>query len=138
MVMVDSSVWIEALRKKGDLHAKLALEKLLDAYEAGMCTPIRLEVLGGVRKEERKRIGHYLSIIPYRSVSEKDWEHAITVAWTARNNGLSLPWMDVLIASVCLQENYRLYTLDRHFYKLAEFLPLALYQPGYGGNYNPN
>ena len=34
MVLVDSSAWIEALRRNGDLRVKLAIEGLLDAYEA--------------------------------------------------------------------------------------------------------
>jgi hypothetical protein len=42
MVLVESSAWIEALRRHGDLRVKLAVEGLLDAYEAQWCTPIRL------------------------------------------------------------------------------------------------
>mgnify|MGYP001550518080 FL=1 len=34
MVLVDSSVWIEALRRDGRLDVKLALENLLEEYEA--------------------------------------------------------------------------------------------------------
>ena len=34
MVLVDSSAWIESLRRHGDLRVKLAIEALLEAYEA--------------------------------------------------------------------------------------------------------
>jgi predicted nucleic acid-binding protein len=95
MVLVDSSAWIEALRRNGDLRVKLAIEGLLDAYEAQWCTPIRLEVLGGARKEERTRLGHWFSVIPYRSVREEDWERAIALAWRLRDGGLTVPWRDV-------------------------------------------
>ncbi len=60
----------------GDLRVKLAVEGLLDAYEAQWCTPVRLEVLGGARKEERSRLGRHFSVIPYRPVREDDWERA--------------------------------------------------------------
>ena len=56
MVLVDSSVWIESLRRTGRLEVKVALEALLEAYEAQFCPPIRLEVLGGARKEDRRRL----------------------------------------------------------------------------------
>lgn len=52
MVLVDSSVWIEALRRDGSLHVKVALESLLDAYEAQWCSLVRLEVMGGARKQD--------------------------------------------------------------------------------------
>ena len=100
--------------------------------------PVRLEVLGGARKEERKRLSEYFSIIPYRATTEQDWENAIALAWKARNQGLTMPWMDILIASICSKDNCRLYTMDKHFYKLSEFHHLRLYKPGYGGNYNPD
>jgi predicted nucleic acid-binding protein len=44
---VDSSVWIDALRREGGLQVKLALENLLEEYEAAFCGPTKLEVLRG-------------------------------------------------------------------------------------------
>ena len=49
MILVDSSVWIESLRREGRLDVKLALEGLLEEYEAAWCGPVKLEVLGGAR-----------------------------------------------------------------------------------------
>ena len=46
MVLVDSSVWIEALRRRGDLATKVALEALLEVDGALVTGPILLEVLG--------------------------------------------------------------------------------------------
>jgi predicted nucleic acid-binding protein len=135
MVLVDSSAWIEALRRKGDLRVKLAIEGLLDAYEAQWCTPIRLEVLGGARKEERTRLGHWFSVIPYRPVHEEDWERAIALAWRLRDSGLTVPWLDVLIAAVALHDQVRVYAVDTHFREISTRTGLRLYEPGYGGGY---
>jgi predicted nucleic acid-binding protein len=135
MVLVDSSVWIEALRRNGDLRVKLAVEALLDAYEAQWCSPIRLEVLGGARKEERTRLGHWFSVIPYRPVREDDWERAIALAWRLRDGGLTVPWLDVQIAAVALQDQVRVYAVDDHFEEISKRTGLMLYEPGYGGKY---
>ncbi|MBU6181066.1 MAG: PIN domain-containing protein, partial [Verrucomicrobia bacterium] len=116
---MDSSAWIEALRRHGDLRVKLAVEGLLDAYEAQWCTPVRLEVLGGARKEERSRLGRHFSVIPYRPVREDDWERAIALAWRLRDGGLTVPWLDVLVASVALQDNVRVYAVDAHFSEIT-------------------
>jgi predicted nucleic acid-binding protein len=138
MVLVDSSVWIEAFRRKGRLEVKLALESLLDAYEAQWCTPVRLEVLGGARAEERARLGRHFSVIPYRICAEADWDRSIALAWKLRDNGLTVPWLDVVIAALALHDDVRLYTLDAHFTRIAELTGLRLYAPGYAGMFDPD
>lgn len=137
MVLVDSSVWIEALRRQGRLEVKLAVQGLLEAYEAQWCSPVRLEVLGGARPEERGRLGRHFAVIPYRTSTEADLDRALALAWKLRDRGLSVPWLDVVVAALALHDGSRLYTLDAHFGRMAEIVPLQLYEPGYGGMYSP-
>jgi predicted nucleic acid-binding protein len=136
MVLVDSSAWIESLRRDGDLRVKLAIEGLLEAYEAQWCAPVRLEVLGGARVEERARLGELFAVIPYRPCREDDWERAIALAWKLRGRGLTVPWLDVLIAGMAIHDGVRLYAIDAHFQKIADLSGLRLYRPGYGGSFN--
>jgi predicted nucleic acid-binding protein len=137
MVLVDSSVWIEALRRKGRLEIKLGLEGLLEAYEAQWCSPVRLEVLGGARPEERRALGVQFSVIPYRRCEEADWDRAVSLAWKLRDSGLTVPWMDVVIAAIAIHDRVRLYSIDAHFPQISTLAGLALYEPGYGGMYQP-
>jgi predicted nucleic acid-binding protein len=136
MVLVDSSAWIESLRRKGDMRVKLAVEGLLEAYEALWCSPVRLEVLGGARLEERAHLSQRFSVIPYRACREDDWERAVSLAWRLRARGFNLPWLDVLIAAIAIQDGVRLYAIDSHFQEIAKHTTLLLYQPGYGGSFN--
>lgn len=137
MVLVDSSVWIESLRRSGDIGVKLALESLLEADEAQWCSPVRLEVLGGARMEERARLGKCFAVVPYRPSREDDWDRAISLAWRLRDQGLTVPWLDVLIAAIAIHDGVRLYAIDTHFREIAELSALRLYQPGYGGSFTP-
>ena len=136
MVLVDSSVWIEAFRRKGKLEVKLAIEGLLEAYEAQWCSPVRLEVLGGARKDERTRLGKHFSVIPYRICREDDWDRAVSLAWRLRGEGLNVPWLDVVIASIAIHDKIRLYAIDAHFEKISQLTNLMLYRPGYNGMFN--
>lgn len=138
MVLVDSSVWIEAFRRKGRLDVKLAVESLLDAYEALWCSPVRLEVLGGARAEERGRLGRHFSVIPYRACTEADWDRAVALAWSLRDKGLTVPWLDVVVAALALHDGVRLYALDVHFSRISEITGLRLYTPGYSGMFLPD
>jgi predicted nucleic acid-binding protein len=137
MVLVDSSVWIEALRRKGSLEVAVALEGLLEVYEARLCAPVRLEVLGGARASERAWLGGYFSILPFRPCGADDWERAIALAWQLRNQGVTVPWMDALIAAIALKDGERVYAIDGHFTAIARVTGLRLYEPGPGGLFLP-
>ena len=135
MVLVDSSVWIEAARRQGDLVAKVALRALLDDYQAAWCSPVKLEVLGGSRREERRALETFFACIPYVEVREAEWDAAKALAWRARDAGLTLPWNDFLISATAAERGWRVFARDAHFAALAGLGGAALYQPGYGGTY---
>ena len=139
MVLVDSSVWIEALRREGDVHVKLALEALLEEYEATWCGPIKLEVLGGTRAQDRKALEEHFSCIPYLPMRDAEWETAKNLAWRLRDKGCTVPWNDILIASLAREAECRIYSVDKHFTLMYQGgAGIKLYEPGYGGKYNPN
>ncbi len=137
MVLVDSSIWIEAARRHGDLGCKVGLESLLDEYEAAVCSPVRLEVLGGARKEERRALAAGFALLPYIAVTESTWELALQNTWKLRDAGVQVPWNDVLVASLALEKACRVYARDSHFELMEKTIGLRLYQPGYGGKFAP-
>lgn len=138
MVLVDTSVWIEATRREGELAYKVGLESLLEEYEAAWCSPVKLEFLGGARREDRPKLAFWFECIPYRSIEERHWETAKLNAWKLRDKGHTLPWNDILIASLALDLGWRVYAKDKHFETMAKEIGLRLYRPGYGGRYEPD
>ncbi len=137
MVLIDSSIWIEAARRDGDLKVKLGLKSLLSELEAVLCGPVRLEVLGGSRQNERERMEHGFSCLPFLHVLDKDWLSAVEHAWQLRDAGISVPWNDILIATLAVRAKMRVYAKDKHFDSMAPVLGFTLYEPGYGGMYRP-
>ena len=138
LVLADSCMWIDATRHKGATDTKLAVKGLLDEFAAVLCGPVELEVLGGVRKEERSKLKEYFDILPYRASDHKIWRQAAETSWKLRDHGLNCPWNDCVIATIALEHNYRIYSQDKHFKAMAELLPIQLYTPGYMGMYNPS
>jgi predicted nucleic acid-binding protein len=137
MVLVDSSVWIEAGRPNGDLLCKVALEALLEVYEAALCSPVKLEVLGGVRATERRFLEEDFAVIPYVAASEQHWTRALRLGWCLRDLGHTVKNNDLLIAAIALETGCRVYARDEHFDLMAEYAGLSLYRPGCGGSYEP-
>lgn len=139
MVLVDSSVWIEALRREGRLDVKLALESFLEEYEAAWCGPVKLEVLGGARAQDRDKLDAHFSCIPYFQMNDTAWESAKKLAWRLRDRGCVTPWNDVLIAALSVEADCRIYAVDKHFELMRDAgAGIRLYRPGYGGQYDPN
>ena len=138
MVLVDSSVWIEAARKNGRREVKFALRGLLDEYEAAFCGPVMLEVLGGARKDRRKSMRMFFECLPYRGTGRDIWHATLKNAHKVRDLGINPKWNDLVIATIALRHKDRVFSIDKHFTEMAPVLGLFLYQPGYGGSYNPD
>lgn len=139
MVLVDSSVWIESLRRDGRLEVKVALENLLDEYEAAWCGPVKLEVLGGARLQDRIVLEEHFQCIPYFPMADSAWDEAKKLAWRLKDEGCNAPWNDILIASLSIQADCRIYAVDKHFELMyASGAGIRLYKAGYGGQYNPD
>ncbi len=136
MVLVDSSIWIGALRRDGDVITKLGLKGLLDEYEAAWCSVVKGEVMGGAREDERKMLTQRFEVVPYYQVTEKDWDWAVVAAWRLQAKGMVVKLTDLLVAAVATRCALRVYAEDKHFEMMREHLGLRLYKPGYNGMYN--
>lgn len=116
--------------------AKVALEALLEEGEAAFCGPVKLEVLGAMRRESRARFDSFFSLVPYLGMNEATWDHAVSLGRRVADQArATLPWNDVLIASIALRHDCRVYTQDEHFNTLARIAGVRLYTPGVGGTF---
>ncbi len=136
MVLVDSSIRIEAFRRNGDVRVKLAVKSLIAEYQAARCSVVKGEVIGGARPEERKHLVADFALIPYLQVIEKDWDWAVAAAWRLQTKGLVVKLTDLLVAAVAERCNLRVYAQDKHFEMMLDHLGIRLYQPGYNGMFN--
>lgn len=138
LVLVDTSAWIELHRKDGNPAVKFAVRALLDEFEAALCGPVEMEYLGGARPAERERLQAWCNVLPYIRSDQKLWRKAATNFSLLKSKGITAPWNDVLIATIAVEAECRVYAVDKHFTAMAPVLRFHLYQPGYGGMYNPD
>ena len=137
MVLVDTSAWIEFFRRDGNAEVKLAMRGLLDEFEAALCGPVEMEFLGGARPDEKEKIRSWFDVLPYVRNDLKIWRQAANTFSDLRSKGLTIPWNDAIIATLTLQQDCRVYAVDKHFTAMAPLLNLRLYEPGYCGQFNP-
>lgn len=137
VVIIDTSAWIDFFRRDGDLGTKLAVKGLLDAFAGALCGPVEMEFLGGARPSERAAIQSWFGLIPYFTNDQKIWRKAASHFAKLRTKGHTIPWNDLLIATIALENGSAVFAHDRHFDVMSEHLGLRLYRPGYDGTFNP-
>ena len=121
MTLIDTSAWIEQLRRDGDAAIRQQVETLLSAGDAAWCPPVRLELWNGARGEgERVKLEEMDASIPSLGIDEAVWNHAIALASDARKQGITVPATDLLITSCARRHDVRLLHCDRHFDAIAE------------------
>jgi hypothetical protein len=121
LVLIDTSVWILALRKPPSSVVKDEVEHLLAENRVAIVPMIRLELLGGTKSlDEFNRLKSRLDALHQIPASEANWEAAVRLSFRLRQQGKVIPYTDILIGSAAIITNCTLLHADRHFDLMAE------------------
>ena len=120
MTLIDTSAWIEQLRRDGDAAVRRQVEALLLAGGAAWCPLVQLELWNGARGTgERTVLKEMEKTIPSLAIDEAVWHDAVALASGARERGITVPTTDLLVASCARQHDVTLLHCDSHFDLIA-------------------
>jgi predicted nucleic acid-binding protein len=120
--LVDTSAWIEQLRRGGNPATRARVEDLLSSGEAAWCPAVRLELWNGARGQaEQKVLREIESEIPSLEIGPLVWDLAVALASEARKRGLTVPATDLLVAACARHHGVAIEHSDSHFDLIAEF-----------------
>jgi len=128
VIVVDTSVWIEALRKGQSRQAE-TLRTLLDADEAALAVPVRVELLGGASVAQRPQLRRALSALPVLYPSDETWSLVDTWMETAGRAGERFGVGDLLIAAMARETGSLVWSLDSDFLRMERLGLIGLYEP---------
>ncbi len=128
MIVVDTSVWVQALRK-GSSPAAGVLQSLIDADEAALAVPVRVELLSGASKQDRARLRRALSALPVLYPTDDTWR--VIDGWTDRASsaGEQFGVGDYLIAAIAHDAGALVWSLDVDFARMSALNFVGLYEP---------
>ena len=127
LVLIDTSAWIFALRRPPHPLVKDRVDELLGENRVAIMPMISLELLGGTRSEgEFERLKSRLEALHQVSIGKREWYKAAWLAFELRRQGKTIPYTDILIATVALLYDLILLHVDSHFDLIAEEVPLRV------------
>ena len=115
MKLVDTSAWVEFLRRKGDAKVKHAVARLLHADQAVYTCPIRFELLSGVKAGEEEDLEQVFVLARHIPFEPEDWRTAALLERQLRGRGLTIPRNDLFVATVAMRTSLTLVCRDAHF-----------------------
>ncbi len=125
MVLLDTSVWIFALRPSGSQKIQSRVRTVILNGEAALTDWIMLELMTGLRKEQRAdSLLEFFSPLSRLSFHESWWEKVWKLAATLRQKGISPSAADCLIATTALEHSLVLWHCDKDFEHIKRHSPL--------------
>lgn len=120
MTLIDTTMWINFLRRNGAQTHKVAVGDLL-AYDAAAYTcPVRYELIQGARTNELPDLLTALNLAERIPMQIEHWDTSADIAARLRGNGVTIPPTDIMIASVAVAHGLPLLTNDTHFLTLQQ------------------
>jgi predicted nucleic acid-binding protein len=133
IVLVDTSIWSLAFRRKGNVltaRELRQLEKLQEIVNEGrvrMLGPVRQELLSGIRYSEQfRRLRDQLRFFQDTNLEVEDYEQAAEIGHRCRTHGAAGGPIDFLLCAVASRRSWAIFTSDRHFERYARHAPIVL------------
>jgi predicted nucleic acid-binding protein len=130
-VLVDTSVWSLALRKKEyseeDKKVIIKLTKMIRQLNLVMIGPIRQEILSGIKnKDIFEELKTKIGIFEDLEIMTRDYELAAEYFNECRNHGIQGSHVDYLICAVAVNNKLKIFTLDKDFVQYQKYIPINI------------
>jgi predicted nucleic acid-binding protein len=119
MILVDASVLIDALKGK---DPKLA--HLFTTLPVAICGVTLAEVLHGARDANHyKKLENALAKFPWIASGDNIWNPLAHHLFLLRTNGITVPFQDVVLATVAIANDIEVWARDQQFLLIQKVLP---------------
>ncbi len=134
-ILVDTSVWSLALRKK---DKTLDEEKIVNIFtdiirdlKLVIIGPIRQEILSGISNKIRfEDLKSKISVFEDLSIETNDYELAAQLFNECRSKGIQGSHIDFLICAVSINNQMSILSLDNDFINYQKYIPIKLEKIG--------
>lgn len=126
MIVVDTSVWISALRGPNSADAS-TLRRLLDADEVVLPVSVRSELLMGVTGPTRKHLAERLSALTLLYTTDETWRTLDSWTDRAARGGHVFSLGDLIVGILAADIDALVWSLDKDFERMEKLKLIQLY-----------
>jgi len=135
-VLVDTSVWSLALRRKTEsLNATekfivAELSELIREGRARLIGLVRQELISGIKTTEQyEKLCVHLRSFPDETIDTSDHEEAAKAGNRCRGKGIVISIVDILLCAVAIKREWAIFTTDPDFTNYVKVLPISIHTP---------
>ena len=129
-VLVDTSVWSLALRRKipsAQTEVLRLTELISDGQPIFLTGIILVEILQGIKEQPQSlRMRQYLEVFPLIELDRAGYINAARLSSRCRSKGIQSGTVDALIAQTAIEHGCYLLTADQDFAQIARYSDLKL------------
>ncbi|MBI3950563.1 MAG: PIN domain nuclease [Acidobacteria bacterium] len=123
--LIDTSAWILVLRRDAPEKVKALVDQLLARDLAATTDVIFLELLAGSKTEkEFEELKQDLEAVLHFPIIQEFWIKAARLYFALRRKGITVPTIDVLIATIAIENGAGVVHADQHFDMLSQHTEL--------------
>jgi predicted nucleic acid-binding protein len=126
VIVVDTSVWVAAIRRPGS-DVSTTLKQLLDADEVALPQPVRLELLAGTAKADRSAFRRSFSALPVLIPTADTWQLVEQWIVKAADRGERFALVDLLIGGLADEIDALVWSLNADFVRMARLKLVRTY-----------
>jgi len=127
-VLVDTSVWSLALRRKSQSSVAQKLAELIQASQVVLIGPVRQEILSGISDEKVfSDLKLKLEAFDDLLISTAEYELAAEFFNICRSKGIQGSHTDFLICAVAVARDLHIFTADKDFELFDKHLPIKIF-----------
>jgi predicted nucleic acid-binding protein len=134
MILIDSTVWSIALRRRhrdrntAEKAVYFQWRDLVAAGRAAIIGPVRQEVLSGVRyRLQCETLRSQLHVIPMLPLPDSIWDVAADYFNTCQSAGVAAGDIDMMVCAAATAHGCPIFTTDPDFPRYARHLPISLF-----------
>jgi len=135
-VLVDTSVWSLALRRKSEnlntteKFIVAELSELVREGRARLIGLVRQELLSGIKAAEHfETLRLHLRAFPDESIDTSDYEEAAKAGNRCRGKGIVVSIVDILLCAIAIKREWAIFTTDADFTNYVKVLPISIHVP---------
>ena len=118
-LLFDTCAWVEYFKSRSS-SLKQTAEDLLLTGKVYVCGPVVYELSQGIKSEkERALLANAFAALGYLEMDEALWFKAGELSALVKRRGKTIPLSDILIATLALEHDLTILTVDRHFEQIT-------------------